>query len=98
MFADLFIGPARNVSIFFADFFGIKQLYNEPGIVGEGNWVLSVPNDFERLYEQRLASGEALNLPRVLSMALQARFGQQPEAQKLISALQEAAVSSAMSS
>jgi 4-alpha-glucanotransferase len=94
MFADLFVGPARNVSIFFSDLLGIKELYNEPGIVGEGNWVLSVPNDFEKLYNDRVARGEALNLPRVLSLALTARYGRRADARALVENLEAAGVSS----
>ena len=41
-----------------------------------GNWTLSVPTDYRRLYEDRCRKGQAMNLPRVLSMALRARFGQ----------------------
>jgi 4-alpha-glucanotransferase len=61
--ADLFIGPARNVSIFFADLFGLKEIYNRPGVVSDENWVLSVPNEWNRV---------AMNLPRALAKALRA--------------------------
>jgi 4-alpha-glucanotransferase len=75
MFADLFIGPARNVSIFFPDLLGMKETYNRPGIVDAGNWTLSVPNNYKHVYDERCKNQEALSLPRVLLMALRARFG-----------------------
>ena len=74
MFADLFVGPARNVQIFFADVFGIREVYNQPGVTSDANWTLSVPNDYQRIYAELLHHGQALNLARVLSMALKARF------------------------
>jgi 4-alpha-glucanotransferase len=73
MFADLFIGPARNVSVFFSDLFGIKEEYNAPGVVSSHNWVLSVPNDYEQVYDSRIQKRQALSLTRALAMALRAR-------------------------
>ena len=73
MFAELFLGPARNVSVFFADLFGETQLYNQPGTVGEHNWTLRVPPDYEALYARRVRCGEALGIQRVLALALEAK-------------------------
>lgn len=92
MFADLFIGPARNVSIFFADLLGIKAIYNEPGVVSDFNWVLSVPNNYRQIYEERTAKGHALNLGRVLALAIHARLGDNPEAMALTEKLLDATV------
>lgn len=75
MFAELFLGPARNVSVFFADLLGERQLYNQPGTVGEHNWTLRVPGDYRTLYFQRVERGEALNIERALALALEARAG-----------------------
>jgi 4-alpha-glucanotransferase len=75
IFADLFIGPARNVSIFFADLIGLKDIYNRPGVVSDENWILSVPNDYHK--------GIALDLPRVLAMALRAKCKDSAEAMAL---------------
>lgn len=88
MFADLFIGPARNVSIFFADLLGIRQTYNQPGVIGDTNWVLSVPNDYEQTYSEKVKTGQALNLPKVLAMAVNAKTDS-PEAKALIERLTE---------
>ena len=74
MFADLFASPARNVSIFFPDLLGMKDVYNEPGTVSDTNWSLRVPHNYESLYVDRLTSGEAVSIPRALVMALHARF------------------------
>lgn len=90
MFAELFLGPAHNVSVFFADLFGEKQLYNQPGTVGDHNWRLRVPADYRTLYAERLACGEALNIPRVLALALEARADTlAPEAASLAARLRE---------
>ena len=53
MFADLFVGPARQVSVFFPDLFGMKETYNRPGIVDPANWSLRVPPDWETLHAAR---------------------------------------------
>jgi 4-alpha-glucanotransferase len=75
MFAELFLGPAQNVSVFFADLFGERQSYNQPGTVGEHNWTLRIPGDYEQRYARRLERGAALNLPRALALALEAKAG-----------------------
>jgi 4-alpha-glucanotransferase len=72
-FADIFASRSRNVFVFFTDLYGLKDVYNEPGTVHAGNWSLRLPHDAERLYFERVALGEALNLPRVLALALRAR-------------------------
>ena len=73
MFADLFVGPATNVYVFFTDLLGMKEAYNVPGSTSEENWSLRVPPDYERLYRERALRGEALDLGRVLALALAAR-------------------------
>lgn len=89
MFADLFIGPARNISIFFADLLGIKQIYNEPGVISDTNWVLSVPNDYKTVYYERIKTGEAPNLPRILAMAVHAKCGDTEEGRRLVAELDD---------
>lgn len=74
MFADLFVGPAKNVSVFFADLFGLRGVYNAPGIINDTNWMLSVPPDFASFYQQKIDSHSCLYLPRVLAMALRAKL------------------------
>jgi 4-alpha-glucanotransferase len=73
IFADLFIGPASNVSIFFADLFGVKDVYNRPGVVSDENWVVSVPNDYQSWFEEAAERGDAINIPKVLAIALRAK-------------------------
>jgi len=72
--ADLFVGPAQNVSIFFTDLLGMKEIYNRPGEVHPENWILRVPPDYAQLYRARCASGEAFDLCGALALALRARF------------------------
>ncbi|MBX3192593.1 MAG: 4-alpha-glucanotransferase [Labilithrix sp.] len=73
MFADLFVGPAAHVLVFFADLFGEREIYNRPGVVDDANWRLRLPAGFRALYEERRARGEALDLPAALAMAMRAR-------------------------
>jgi hypothetical protein len=71
--ADLFVGPARNVSIFFTDLLGMKEIYNRPGEIHPQNWTLRIPPDYARRYRTRCAAGEAFDLPGALALALRAR-------------------------
>jgi len=87
-FADLFLGPARNVSIFFPDLFGMKEIYNRPGVVHPDNWTLRVPPDYARIYRSRCEVGQALDLAGALAMALRARSGSPSPHDGLIAALE----------
>lgn len=73
MLADLLACPAGNVSVFFADLLGSRDVYNEPGVVSTKNWTLRVGNDFARVHDERLVAGLALDVPRALAAALRAR-------------------------
>jgi hypothetical protein len=73
MFADLFGGKARNVSVFCADLFGLREIYNRPGVVDAANWLMRLPSDFADVYRRRLRASEALNLPLALAFALSAK-------------------------
>ncbi len=44
---ELFASKARNVQMFFTDYFQIKETYNTPGTSGDQNWSLRLPNNFE---------------------------------------------------
>lgn len=46
---ELFASKARNVQIFFTDFFQIHDTYNTPGTSSEQNWSLRLPNNFEEM-------------------------------------------------
>ncbi|MDB4981787.1 MAG: hypothetical protein JWM82_2539 [Myxococcales bacterium] len=72
MFAELFIGPARRVSMFFADWLGMRGIYNRPGIVHPDNWLLRIPSSFLDDYRVRVAQGSAFNPPLALALALAA--------------------------
>jgi 4-alpha-glucanotransferase len=71
--AELFVGPARNVMIFFTDFLGMRDVYNRPGTIVEDNWSPRIPPDFAARYPETRHEGGALDLPRVLAMAIRAR-------------------------
>jgi 4-alpha-glucanotransferase len=78
LFAELFVSRARRVSIFFADLFGLREVYNRPGVVDPDNWTLRLPADFEDLYRGRLQRVAALNLPLALALALGAHKDGRP--------------------
>lgn len=46
---EIFASKAKNVQIFFTDYFRIKETYNTPGTSGDQNWSLRLPNNFEEL-------------------------------------------------
>jgi 4-alpha-glucanotransferase len=73
MLADLLVGPARQVVVFFADLLGVSERYNVPGVVSDRNWNLRVPPGFARLYARRRASGRALDPGAAAAAALRAR-------------------------
>ena len=70
---ELFACKAKNVQIFFTDYFGIKDIYNRPGTSGDENWSLRLPNNFEEIFCNNLESNKALNLPLILQFAIKAR-------------------------
>lgn len=87
--AELFLSPARNVMLFFADLLGLEETYNTPGTVSEDNWTLRVPPDFAARHRRDRLVGEALNLHAALALALRARPDiEQPE---LLASLEAAA-------
>ena len=71
-FAELFVGPAQNIMVFFVDLLGGKDTYNRPGIVSRDNWSLRIPEDYEKRYRENIAANRALNIPAALAMALRA--------------------------
>lgn len=70
--ADLFVGPAGNVMIFFTDLLGMTESYNRPGTMSSDNWSLRITSDFDRDYRQRLAANRAINIPKALALAIRA--------------------------
>jgi len=72
-FAELFASTAENIQVFFADFFGSRERYNMPGTSGSENWSLRISNDYENIYINQLANGEAMNVFEVLVMAIEAK-------------------------
>ena len=43
---EIFASKAKNVQIFFTDFFQINETYNTPGTSGDQNWSLRLPNNY----------------------------------------------------
>jgi 4-alpha-glucanotransferase len=80
MFADLFAGPARRVSIFFADLFGLREIYNRPGLVDAENWTLRLPSSFLADHAARVATGDAPNIPFALALGSLNRAAGRPSA------------------
>ncbi len=76
MLADLFASPARHVMVFFADLFGLDEVFNVPGEVNATNWTLRVPPDWERALADDNEDSRVLDIPHALALALRARGGQ----------------------
>ena len=62
---EIFASKAKNVQIFFTDFFQIKETYNTPGTSGDQNWSLRLPNNFEEIHP--------IDLCAILKQAMYAR-------------------------
>ncbi len=73
LLSDLFVGPAKNVLVFWADLFGERRIYNRPGEVHPENWTLRVPTDFEHARALAVARGDAPSIELALAWALAAR-------------------------
>ena len=71
--ANLFVGPAGNVMIFFPDLLGLREVYNRPGTMDPENWTLRVPPDFAVEHPRAARQGTALDLPAALATAIRAR-------------------------
>lgn len=63
--AEIFASKARNIQIFFTDFFNIEDVYNRPGTSGDENWSLRLPNNFKEL--------TPICLGEILAIAIKAR-------------------------
>jgi 4-alpha-glucanotransferase len=81
-FAELFASPARQAQVFFADLFGLEDVYNRPGTAGEENWSLRIPKAFRKAYFDAVKDGRALNLPEALAQAMEAKGVQNPQLAK----------------
>ena len=62
---EIFASKAKNVQIFFTDFFQINETYNTPGTSGDQNWSLRLPNNYKDL--------EAIDLQAILKQAILSR-------------------------
>ena len=73
MLAELFLGPARHVQIFWVDLLGGRATYNQPGVIDAGNWSLRAPAGFAAAHHAAVARGDAPSIDRALALALAAR-------------------------
>ena len=62
---EIFASKAKNVQMFFTDYFKIRETYNTPGTSGDQNWSLRLPNNFEEK--------ETIDLCAILKAAIIAR-------------------------
>lgn len=91
MLAELFLGPARNVSLFWVDLFGGRDVYNRPGVVSHDNWCLRLPTDVGAAYAEARARGDAPDLPALIAWAMRARgLDASDEGRGLVAALDPA--------
>jgi 4-alpha-glucanotransferase len=72
-FADLFVGPARHVHVYFTDLLGLRERYNAPGVVSDENWSLRLAPGVQRRHAEDARAGRALDVARALAAALRAR-------------------------
>ena len=70
---EIFTCKSENIQLFFTDYFGLKETYNVPGTSGDENWSLRIPTDYEKVYEENLKNGTAINLPAILKQAILSR-------------------------
>ena len=62
---EIFASKARNVQIFFTDYFQINETYNTPGTSGDQNWSLRLPNNFKDM--------KTIDLHAILKQAILSR-------------------------
>ena len=74
-FAELFTSSDK-IQISFADFFGIKKVYNYGGKSSKTNWKLRLNKNYEDEYYKNLSSDNptAINLPEILKLAVRAKM------------------------
>ena len=46
---EIFASKAKNIQMFFTDYFQIHDVYNRPGTSGDQNWSLRLPNNYKDL-------------------------------------------------
>lgn len=63
--SEIFASKARNIQMFFTDYFNIYDVYNRPGTSGDANWSLRLPNNYAEL--------EPIDLREILVMAIKSR-------------------------
>ena len=76
--ADLFLGAASHVFVYFTDLFGELEPFNRAGILHPDNWRLRLPAAYRQVYAARRDAGQALDLRAAVALALHAR-GARPD-------------------
>ena len=62
---EIFASKAKNVQIFFTDYFQIDATYNTPGTSGDQNWSLRLPNNFKEI--------KSIDMKAILKQAILSR-------------------------
>ncbi len=70
---ELFTSKSKNIQIFFADFFGIQEIYNQPGDPKAKNWILRIPQNFESFHKDAIENGFGFDIVSVLIDAIKAK-------------------------
>lgn len=73
IFATMLSSRANHIAIFFPDLFGIKDRFNEPGVVSDANWRLRLPHDFEENYRKGCENESVLDIASCMEQALSVR-------------------------
>lgn len=63
--SEIFASKAKNIQMFFTDYFQIEDVYNRPGTSGDENWSLRLPNNYMEM--------QPVDLGEILTMAIRAR-------------------------
>lgn len=74
-FTELF-RSSKNIQIFFADLFGINEVYNNVCDSEKGSWKLRMAPDWKKKFYESLSSNEknyALNIPELIKKAIIAK-------------------------
>lgn len=68
-FAEIFTSSKQFFTL--PDMFGMSERINISGKSSTENWTIRIPSDYEKFYYSQLSKGFGLNMPKVLSNAMQ---------------------------
>lgn len=67
-FSEIFTSAKQFFTL--PDMFGMSERINISGKADRNNWTVRIPNDYEKFYYSQLSNGYGLNMPKVLSVAM----------------------------